>query len=209
LELAPNYGRAKLYLADELATSGQLNQAVELARQALATDPLHANWYALLGAYLSGLNRLDEAEAAVLKSIEMQPNAEGYRVNLVKIAIQRGDARAATAAAQEELPGTSREFAVALAQQVSGDRAAAAAALELLIKKHADDQAYGIADVYAVRQDPDKMFEWLERAWSNRDSGILGLLYDPLILRYKNDPRLAAFCRKVGLPTPAEAERRT
>ena len=26
------------------------------------------------------------------------------------------------------------------------------------------------------------------------------LLYDPFILRYKNDPRFTAFCRKVGLP---------
>ena len=44
-------------------------------------------------------------------------------------------------------------------------------------------------------------FEWLDRAWSNRDAGISGLLY---ALRYKDDPRFAAFCRKVGLPTPAE-----
>jgi len=47
-------------------------------------------------------------------------------------------------------------------------------------------------------------FTWLDRAFSNRDSGISYLLYDPFILRYKDDPRFAAFCRKVGLPTPAE-----
>jgi serine/threonine-protein kinase len=209
LELAPNYGRAKFYLADELATSGQLTQAVELARQALVTDPLHANWYSGLGAYLLGLHRLDEAEVAVRKAIELQPSAEGYRANLVGIAIQRGDARAAMAAAKGEPSGLSRDLVLALAQQVGGDRAAAAAALRFLIDKHANDQAYGIAEIYALRKDPDKMFEWLERAWSNRDSGILSLLYDPLILRYKNDPRLAAFCRKVGFPTPAEAEPRT
>jgi TolB-like protein/Tfp pilus assembly protein PilF len=209
LELAPDYGRAKFYLADELATSGQLNQAVELARQALATDPLHANWYNGLGGYLLGLNRLDEAEAAVRKAIALQPQAEGYRVTLVQISIQHGDVQAARAAAQQEPPGTYRDIALALAQQVGADRAAAAAALKLLIDKHADDQAYGIADVYALRQDPDKMFEWLERAWSNRDSGVLSLLYDPLVLRYKDDPRFSAFCRKVGLPAPSGAAART
>jgi len=41
-------------------------------------------------------------------------------------------------------------------------------------------------------------------SWSQRDLGIGYLLVDPLILRYKDDPRFAAFCRKVGLPTPAE-----
>ena len=182
-----------------------MNQAVELARQALATDPLHANWYSSLGGYLVGLNRLDEAEAATRKAIELQPNAEGYRLSLVAIAILRGDARAAMAAAQEEPLGTSRDFAVAMAEQVGGNPATAAAALEPLIKNHTDDQAYAIAVVHALRKDPDKMFAWLERAWTNRESSILGLPYDPFILRYRNDPRLAAFCRKVGLPVPGES----
>jgi TolB-like protein/Tfp pilus assembly protein PilF len=209
LELRPDYGRAKLYLADELASSGQLNQAVELARQALMTDPLHANWYNLLSEYLLGLNRLDEAGAAVRKAIALQPKAEWYRVTLVRVAIQRGDAQAAMAAAQEEPSELSRDFALALAQQVSGDRGRADAALKHVIDKHAKEQAYGIAQIYALRRDPDKMFEWLEHARSNRDYGILMLLYDPLILRYKDDPRLSAFCREIGLPTLSEVEKRT
>jgi TolB-like protein/Tfp pilus assembly protein PilF len=208
LALAPDYSRAKLYLADELAGSGQLDQAVDLVRQALSTDPLHANWHDTLGLYLLGLNRLDEAEAAIRKAIELQPNAQGYRPPLVMIAILRGDAQAAMATAQQEPPGNSRDFALALARQVGGDRTAAEAALKLLIDKYADQQPYEIATVYALRQEPDKTFEWLDRAWTNRDAGITGLLYDPFILRYKDDPRFAAFCRKVGLPTPAEAGRR-
>jgi hypothetical protein len=52
-------------------------------------------------------------------------------------------------------------------------------------------------------------FDWLNRAWSSRDPGMQTVLYDPLILRYKDDPRFAAFCKKVGLPTPAEVGGRT
>jgi hypothetical protein len=44
----------------------------------------------------------------------------------------------------------------------------------------------------------------LIRAFSNRDSDIVWLLFDPFILRYKDDPRFATFCRKVGLPVPGE-----
>jgi len=55
-----------------------------------------------------------------------------------------------------------------------------------------------------LRHNADKTFEWLDRAWTNRDAGIVNLLFDPFILRYKDDPRFSAFCRKVGLPTPAE-----
>ena len=74
-----------------------------------------------------------------------------------------------------------------------------------LIEKHAGGSAYQIAETYALRNDSDHAFEWLDRAWSNRDPGIAGLLYDPLILRYKVDPRFNAFCRKIGLPPPGTA----
>jgi len=36
--------------------------------------------------------------------------------------------------------------------------------------------------------------------------GIEYLLTDPLILRFRDDPRFAAFCRKVGLPTTTTAK---
>jgi hypothetical protein len=50
------------------------------------------------------------------------------------------------------------------------------------------------------------MFLWLERARVNRDAGIELMLFDPFILRYKNDPRFAAFCKKVGLPATTDAK---
>ena len=96
------------------------------------------------------------------------------------------------------------ELALALAQQIGDDRSAADAALKTLIENDAGASAYQIAQVYAVRDDAKATFEWLDRAWSNRDGGIQELLYDPFILRYKDDPRFAAFCRKVGLPVPSE-----
>jgi antitoxin component of MazEF toxin-antitoxin module len=63
-----------------------------------------------------------------------------------------------------------------------------------------------IAEAYALRRDPDNMFKWLDQAWANRDSGIQYLTYDPMILRYQHDPRFAAFCKKIGLPTTTDAK---
>ena len=208
LELAPQVGSMKYSLANQLATIGQVEKAVELTREALATEPLRATWYEWLAMDLLGLNRLDEAEAAIRKAIELEPHAEGYYQALTMIAIQRGDPKAALAAAQQEPAGNWRGIALAMARQIGGDRAAADAALKDLIDKQANISAYQIAEVYAIRNDADKTFQWLERAWSNRDPGITSLLNDPFILRYKDDPRFAAFCRKVGLPVPGEAPAR-
>jgi hypothetical protein len=79
-------------------------------------------------------------------------------------------------------------------------RAEADAALRTLIDKDAVGAPYQLARVCALRDDAKATFEWLDRAWSSRDPGNNLLLYDPFIVRYRDDPRLAAFCRKVGLP---------
>lgn len=204
LALVPNDAEAKFYLGSLLATLGEVEQAIEFTRQALATEPLQAIWYNGLASYLAGLNRLDEAERAVRRAIELQPAAASYHEQLTIIEVQRGNARAALAAAVREPPGVWQDIALALARQIGSDPNAADAALGTLIDRHANGWSYPIAEAYALRNDAKATFEWLDRALSIRDPGITNLLYDPLILRYKDDPRFAAFCRKVGLPVPGE-----
>ena len=205
LQLAPTDAGAQFSLGNLLAILGRPAQAVDLTRQALAADPLSANTHFWIAGYLLVLGRLDEAEQAIGKAIELQPGAASYHETLADIEIQRGDARAALAAARQEPPGPWHDVAVTLALQIGGDRAAADAALKTLIEKYAHLSAYQIAEVYALRKDPDAMFAWLDRAWANRDPGVGYLLIDPFVLRYRDDPRFAAYCRKVGLPVPGAA----
>jgi TolB-like protein/Flp pilus assembly protein TadD len=200
--LAPNDAQVKFYLGGLLASLGNVSTAIVLTRQALTVDPLRANWYNWLGIYLLGQNSLREAEREVGRAIELQPTAAQYHGVLTLIEIQRGNAQAALAAAQQEPPGLAQDTALALARQIGGDRSAADTALRQLIDKDAASAAYSIAEAYALRNQAQETFAWLDRALSNDDSDISNLLYDPIILRYRDDPRFAAFCRKVGLPVP-------
>jgi tetratricopeptide (TPR) repeat protein len=205
LELTPNDGETKFNFGRQLAIFGDVDHAIELTRQALATEPLRSRYYNWLAVYLSGLYRLDEAERAIRRAIELQPGAATYHQSLAVIEIQRGNAQAALAAAQAEPPGPWQDVALALARQIGTDRSAADAALKTLIEKWAGAAPFQIAEVYALRNDAKATFEWLDRAWSSRDAGVGLLLFDPFILRFKDDPRFAAFCRKVGLPVPGNA----
>jgi TolB-like protein/Tfp pilus assembly protein PilF len=203
MELAPNDGDAKFSLGTQLAAFGELEGAIELTRQAIAIEPLKPDPYYYLSSYFSGLNRLDEAERAIRRAIELQPASAVYHWELAIIEIQRGNAQAALDAAQQETGSEQQYVALALARQIGSDRVAADSALRTLIEKHSGS-AFEIAEVYALRNEPEETFEWLDRAFNNREPDIGTLLYDPFILRHKDDPRFAAFCRKVGLPTPAE-----
>ena len=209
LQLAPNDAGAKFSLGTLLPSLGRPEKALDLLRQAVAADPLSARRHAWLAINLLALGRLDEAAQVIGKAIELQPGAASYYWILTHIETQRGDAKAALAAATKEpAAGGWQEIALAVALQIGDDRAAADAALKTLIDTQSSESAYQIAQVYALRKDPDAMFAWLDRAWANRDPGISHALYDPTVLRYRNDPRFAAYCRKVGLPWPVVAAAR-
>ncbi|MFM2288531.1 MAG: hypothetical protein RL684_1674 [Pseudomonadota bacterium] len=206
LQLAPNDGDAKFVLGNIAVTLGEVGRGIALTREALDTDPRRATWHYWLSAYLTALGQLDEATQATNTALALQPGASIRYEQLAIIAILRGDAAAALAAARREPAGTWQTVALALAAQIGPDRAAADAALQKLIVEEAGNAAYQVAQVYALRKDPDRMFEWLDRAWDSRDPGVGYLLFDPLVLRYRNDPRFAAFCRKVGLPATTDAK---
>ncbi|MGA9852282.1 MAG: hypothetical protein WBR15_05065 [Gammaproteobacteria bacterium] len=206
IKLAPGNADAYFSLSTSAAEFGHPKSAVTLARRALAGNPLSAFWHDWLASYLGALGRFDEAEAAARHSVELEPQQPLSYRELTYIEVLKGDATAALAAAQSTPAGRNRDIAMAWALQIGPDHAAADAALQELITKHAGDSSYQIAEVYALRRDPDNVFKWLDQAWANRDNGIQYLLYDPLILRYQHDPRFAAFCKKVGLPTTTDAK---
>jgi hypothetical protein len=60
---------------------------------------------------------------------------------------------------------------------------------------------YQIAEVYAVRGETDKAFEWLQIAFDSHDSGMLALLVDPLLRDLRGDPRYKALVTRMNFPT--------
>ena len=66
-------------------------------------------------------------------------------------------------------------------------------------EKRGADAAYQVADLHALRGEADLAFEWLERAYDQRDAGIGWTMVDPFLRSLHADPRWNAFLRKLGL----------
>jgi len=94
-----------------------------------------------------------------------------------------------------------RAFLNAIAYHAFGRKKESDAALRELIAKYHADAAYQIALIYAFRNQPDEAFEWLERAYAQRDSGLVGTKVDPMLKSLHKDPRFAPFLKKLNLPT--------
>jgi TolB-like protein/Tfp pilus assembly protein PilF len=199
LELAPQNPGVTTNLANLMSTLGRLDEGVALGQRAIALDPLRTGSHFNLATSLIPLGRYDEAEAALRRAIELQPQSAQNYAQLAGIQILRGNPGAAVELAKQETDPFSRTYALALAQFANGDRAEADAALKKLIDEDPDDAGSQIASVYAVRKEPDKVFEWLEHAWATHDAGVTEMLQSPFLLAYKNDPRFIAFAQKIGL----------
>jgi TolB-like protein/Tfp pilus assembly protein PilF len=207
-QLAPEDARPKSALSYLLAAQGQLPAAEEMTRKAMALDPLSIPHFLNLVRVLIAQNRYDEAEATAHKALELQPAAARLHTYLVTIDLLRNKPDAALHNAQQEALGFWKDYARALATQAQGDQAAAEAALQKLIHEDAVAGPFQIAAVYGLRKDPDQMFEWLERAYAQHDSGLTQLLVTPFLLSYKEDPRFTAFCQKLKIPAPTPAAKR-
>ena len=57
-----------------------------------------------------------------------------------------------------------------------------------------------IAQVYGFRNQSEEAFGWLDRAYAQRDAGLIGTKVDPLLKSLHNDPRFAAFLKRLNLP---------
>lgn len=201
-ELAPQDAATALSLGVMSAAFGRLDEAVAYGRRSIALDPLSSNNYVYLARTLNALGRYDEAEAVLRKAIEVNPQGAQSYCELAVIQILRGHTDAAVKLAQQETDPFWRTYALALAHFANGDRAEADAALKELLDQYADTGAFQIAQVYALRKEPDKVFEWLDHGLATRDPGVTMLRYAAFVRNYSADPRFVAFCKKVGLPAP-------
>jgi len=199
-ELAPANPTANDLLARVIVYLGKLDEAERQGQQAVELDPLSYAAQNNLARILWYEGKLDEADAIARKAAELHPAAASSRRWQVLIAIQRGDAETALREAQSEPDDSYRRFELPLAQYARGDQKAADVALADLIANNRGLD-YQVAQVYAVRGDKEKAFEWLQIALDNHDTGMLALLVDPLLNSLRDDPRYKTLIAKMNFPT--------
>ena len=187
----------RAYLARNL---GQLDTAIELRREAIALDPLRANFHLALGYELFLLGRFDEAKAALQRAQELNPQVSSLHLTRGTILLLEGHQQESLAEMEKEtgewekLSGESMAY-YALRRREDSDHA-----LNKLIATHQNDCAYQIAEVYAYRQETEKAFKWMDRAFQQRDPGAPDLKSNPLMRSLRGDPRYVELLKKMRLP---------
>ena len=176
-------------------------QAIEYNLRSLVGDPLSTVAYNNLGYCYHTVGRFDEAERAIRKAIELAPQRVGARALLAFTLRSLGRGEEAMAAASEEPMEVYRVWSLAILHHLEGRPAESDRMLASLVEKYADDASYQIAEVHAVRGEVDTAFEWLERAYRQKDGGLAGMKMNRHFQALKSDPRWGSFLLKVGFDT--------
>ena len=179
---------------------GNLDQAIRLYEQAVALDPLRMNSHLGWGYLLYTANQYNEAKTALQKALKLNPQAAYAHLTLGKILLAEGKPRQALAEVEKEASEWGKFTGQGLAYHALGRERDSDTALADLIVKNDSDSAYQIAQVYAYREEYDKSFEWLERAYEQRDTGMPQIKTDPLLKKLRRDKRYTELLRKMHLP---------
>ena len=202
LEVAPGNVdalRGCAYLARDYL--GRMDEAIVLARRAVALDPLSSRARFTLGSCYQWAGYLNDAAASYRATLDITPNAGAAHYALARVCLLQGNAAAALAEAEQESLPFYRSQAVALAWHTLGAEAASNAALAKLVEDYGDTALVEIAQVYAWRGELDLAFEWLERGYAVRDPVMSAIAWNPLHRSLHGDPRWSVLMQKMGFAT--------
>jgi TolB-like protein/Tfp pilus assembly protein PilF len=177
---------------------GRLEEAVELGRRVLAQDPLSAAFWHNLGLTCHAAGWLVESEEAFLRALKLVPQRLVSNALLALVKMDQGKADDALEQAMKEPYEMWRLWALAILYHAVGDTVKSDEALQTLIAKHADGNSYQIAEVHSMREEFDQAFEWLERAYEERDPGVTHTKVNPRFRPLHGDPRWIPLLSKIG-----------
>ncbi len=199
LALAPGDSRVLEMAALHTRIRGQHREGLELIRKAVALDPLSAGLHRQMAHLCVMSGRLDEAASALERAIDLNPGAGLSHAFLALVRMLQGRLDGILETARAESHDVFRNMAIAMIQHTLGHPAESDAALDELIRAWGWTAAYQVADVYAYRGQADQAFEWLERAYAQRDPGIIMSAYDEFLRPLHDDPRWLPFVQRLGL----------
>ena len=187
--------------AGSAAALGRFDEAPQLNRRAIDLDPLNSESWEHLAETEFFMGQLDQATADFKNALQLNADVVAAHMSLSQIYVMQGRPQDALPEIELVRYDPFRAFLYAIAYHALGRKKESDAALSKLIAKYHASMAYQIAEVYAFRNQPDEAFEWLDRAYAQRDGGLIITKVDPLLKSLHGDPRFPAFLKKLNLPT--------
>jgi TolB-like protein/Tfp pilus assembly protein PilF len=207
LLLGPQIGVLHSWYSWFLLAMGRIEEALREAQLGLMQEPFGNITNTLMGTccLLTGDYTLMDAYCRKAIEIEQDSFLPHLLLGMARIAQSRIEEAIPLIDKSTELLGTCYGAGVlAAAFAMSGQEDKIVQLREELKKK--SETTYIAASEFAMLAlsmgDGDQAFKWLEKAYEERDTGMVTLNRHPFFLPIRSDPRFQAFLRRMNFPSP-------
>lgn len=205
VELNPNNDRAFRWYSVYLSAMGRVREGILMCERGLRLDPLSPHTRTQLGRHFYYAREYDRAINQCREVLDVHPEWPDAHAVLGLTYLQKGmieEAASAFRRTNRLLPGDPETLMLLGSAHAAAGRHKEA--LDVVAKlARFPSQRYTsphlIAWIYSALRDPDKAFEWLEKAYEYRSYALAHLKISPLFDPIRSDPRFAELLRRIGL----------
>jgi eukaryotic-like serine/threonine-protein kinase len=212
LELKPGYATAHQWYGVYLSEMGRHDESLEQRKRALELDPLSLSISTGVGRAYFWARRYDESISHLQTSLERDPRYADTHWSFGLAYEQKRMYDEAVAAYQRaislsktaEFPDGKPEMIAALghAHAAAGRRDEALRIIDRLrelVSRQDYVSPYSIALIHVALNEEGPAFDWLDRAYRERDESFIHLKVDPRLDRLRADPRFDEMLRLIKL----------
>jgi serine/threonine-protein kinase len=203
IALNPNSAETRVRYAFHLLVLGRVSASLEQINAAYALDPLRDP--SMMGFLLLRTGRLDEARLQFEKSVASEPARAHALWMLGHVDVLAGRHAAGLAEIQKAL-AVSGNNAMILAgwgwsNAFAGNRDEARSVLEELRERSGREyiRPYLSAKIHSALGEFDLAFQWLEKAYVERDASLAAVLNDESLAGLHQDPRFDELLKRMRL----------
>jgi TolB-like protein/Flp pilus assembly protein TadD len=203
IEFSPGYAVAHYWYAEYLMAMGRSEEAVARVTHGQQWDPINSVLCASVGMMHYLAHRYDDALAALRRGVELEASHYVLHLRLGLVYQQQGLAKEAIEAMRQAvaLSGSGTEALAGLAQAyaAAGDKVAARKIVrELSESETRYASPYNIARIYASLAEPERAFEWLEKAYEEHNPDLIELLSEPTFKTLHASTEFRNLARRIG-----------
>ena len=204
IELNPNSAAAHQWYGDYLANMGRSEEGLQETKKAQELDPLSLIINTSLGWQLYLARQNDQAVEQLRKVLDIDAKFAPARRMLEEVYAQMGKQREAVTEREKILSlSGSPELAASIEEDFtkSGYKGVVRSWMDGLteISKHEYISSYGVAQAYMRMGEKEQVFDWLEKAYEEHDSGLVSLAVEPMFEPVRSDPRFREIIRRMRL----------
>ncbi|MGB2696227.1 MAG: protein kinase [Candidatus Zixiibacteriota bacterium] len=206
IKLNPNYPTAHHWYALLLMYMARFEEAMEEIECARRLDTLSLVINRNKALVFFYARQYDRAIDALQETIEMDPNFSLTHATLGMVYLQKSMYKEALAEFQKEKALSSAwdheiECFTGIAYAKMGKKDKAVGVVNDLIKRREKEYAspYYIAKIYFALDEDNQGFNWLNKAYQEKDNLLLEIKVDPGFDSVRSDPRFKTILKKVGL----------